>query len=267
MQTTSRAAQLQLFAYAYYACALLSLLFCVSRVNASGHIGDMTLSNAMACADVSAAVMARKTAGVVHDCAMAKSSKLCARDPATAERLCPVACAIGCGDPDSFAPKMVQHLKVPLAACADVFARLAQVDVACASSNSSRCALRCAAELVRLMQNSSCMAHADQLLDIDGPDKKDDSNASTLRNYARFCKNHQSQSVLTAEISALLGRGCAVDTSKVLSQPAARTTGPGGCQDDDAVVQKVSGMTCEHVAQRKACTFFGKSCQCSCPAA
>ena len=35
------------------------------------------------------------------------------------------------------------------------------------------------------------MAHVDMLLDIDGPDQREDGNATTFRNYVHFCKTHQ----------------------------------------------------------------------------
>ena len=45
------------------------------------------------CVDVSAAAMSNKTGGTVRTCAVAKQDGLCARDPSTAQRLCPV---LGC---------------------------------------------------------------------------------------------------------------------------------------------------------------------------
>ena len=49
------------------------------------------------CFDASGAMLRHETNGVVADCASAKATRLCERDPKTAEIVCPVTCALGCG--------------------------------------------------------------------------------------------------------------------------------------------------------------------------
>ena len=48
-------------------------------------------------ADVSSAVISLQTKGVLGDCATAKTTHLCERDPAEVKIFCPVTCTLGCG--------------------------------------------------------------------------------------------------------------------------------------------------------------------------
>ena len=51
-----------------------------------------------------------------------------------AEALCPVSCALGCGDPGSFATPSRWPV---VTSCTDVFGRLSTMHAACAASNAT----------------------------------------------------------------------------------------------------------------------------------
>ena len=95
-----------------------------------------------------------------------------------------------------------QHFTHP-SVCVDLYQRIDTVNRACASSSSSNCSLSCAIEVIRLVQNSSCMSTADKLLDVYGDDTIEDGNASALREYARICFNNQTATELTKKIVGL----------------------------------------------------------------
>ena len=172
---------------ALLACAALQC--CVSPGSASGAAAAIAIASK--CADASAAVMLNMTNGAVASCAVAKAVHLCQRDPQTAERRCPVTCALGCAGPDSDSSASLWTLPVA-SPCADVLVRLGAIHEACAlSPNGTVCALPCATELVKFARNASCMSYVDRILDVDGPDMREDGNASNFHHYVRVCKAHQ----------------------------------------------------------------------------
>ena len=156
------------------AAALFALYCALGALNFGELEGSGTAvgagSEAPTCADMTPATngtMMEKSGGELPDCLFAKVIKLCARDPvmAAAASMCPVTCALGCGNssnlmpnqhPDSAADQLfIPDIPAAFANCsvATVAALLDEINEACCTNQDCsaagfKCTPHCGAAVV-----------------------------------------------------------------------------------------------------------------------